>query len=174
MLGNLPDVEIFAEVRKSLDPRAGIVLIRGLAYNRRSQEKNSMLEAKTRSSTFSIIRVIQQGRMEFRSDSWQRWERNSSIRRNGYKNGSLSRTRKSPSIVSLSSSQQDSNNPHTWKMVSQCRTPFPSSRKLISNCLDDVVYDHKFATDDVLGLDHVDKSGRSRGLGAEKAIVIKG
>ncbi|KAG9019654.1 hypothetical protein FRB90_012000 [Tulasnella sp. 427] len=39
---------------------------------------------------------------------------------------------------------------------------------------DDVVYDHKFATDDVLGLDHVDKSGRSRGLGAEKAIVIKG
>ncbi|KAG8902957.1 hypothetical protein FRB99_003895 [Tulasnella sp. 403] len=39
---------------------------------------------------------------------------------------------------------------------------------------EDVVYDHKFATDDVLGLDHVDKSGRSRGLGAERAIVIKG
>lgn len=40
--------------------------------------------------------------------------------------------------------------------------------------LDDVVYDHKFAADDVLGLDHVDKSGRSNRLGAEKAIVIKG
>jgi len=38
---------------------------------------------------------------------------------------------------------------------------------------DDVVYDHKFAPEDVLGLDHVDKSGRTRGA-AEKAIVIKG
>jgi len=38
---------------------------------------------------------------------------------------------------------------------------------------EDVVYDHKFAPEDVLGLDHVDKSGRTRGV-AEKAIVIKG
>jgi len=39
---------------------------------------------------------------------------------------------------------------------------------------DDVVYEHKFAAEDVLGLDHVDKSGRSRALGAERAIVIRG
>jgi len=40
---------------------------------------------------------------------------------------------------------------------------------------DDTIYDHKFLPDDVLGLDHVDKSGRAgRTGGSEKAIVIKG
>jgi len=39
---------------------------------------------------------------------------------------------------------------------------------------EDVVYEHKFAAEDVLGLDHVDKSGRSRALGGERAIVIRG
>jgi len=34
---------------------------------------------------------------------------------------------------------------------------------------DDTIYDHKFAPEDVLGLDHIDKSGKSRGVG----IVIK-
>ncbi|KIY70003.1 ubiquitin carboxyl-terminal hydrolase 5 [Cylindrobasidium torrendii FP15055 ss-10] len=36
---------------------------------------------------------------------------------------------------------------------------------------EDTIYDHQFAPEDVLGLDHQDKSGKSRG---EKAIVIKG
>ncbi|KAG8969651.1 hypothetical protein FRC03_001523 [Tulasnella sp. 419] len=39
---------------------------------------------------------------------------------------------------------------------------------------DDIIFDHKFQPDDVLGLDHVDKSGRARAGAAEKAIVIKG
>jgi len=39
---------------------------------------------------------------------------------------------------------------------------------------EDTIYDHKFAPEDVLGLDHVDKSGRSRAGAGEKAIVIKG
>jgi len=34
---------------------------------------------------------------------------------------------------------------------------------------EDTIYDHKFAPEDVLGLDHIDKSGKSRGVG----IVIK-
>ncbi|KAI6117686.1 hypothetical protein EDD16DRAFT_995965 [Pisolithus croceorrhizus] len=39
---------------------------------------------------------------------------------------------------------------------------------------EDIVYDHKFALEDYLGLDHVDRSGKA-GLGAaEKAIVIRG
>lgn len=40
--------------------------------------------------------------------------------------------------------------------------------------IDDTIYDHKFAPEDCLGLDHVDKSGKSRGTTGEKAIVIKG
>ncbi|KIY50921.1 ubiquitin carboxyl-terminal hydrolase 5 [Fistulina hepatica ATCC 64428] len=39
---------------------------------------------------------------------------------------------------------------------------------------DDVIYDHQYAPEDVLGLDHVDKSGRSRSGAGEKAIVIRG
>ncbi|KAI4527549.1 cysteine proteinase [Schizophyllum commune Loenen D] len=39
---------------------------------------------------------------------------------------------------------------------------------------DDTIYDHQFAPEDVLGLDHVDKTGRARAGMAEKAIVIKG
>ncbi|KAF4576508.1 hypothetical protein EYR40_000746 [Pleurotus pulmonarius] len=39
---------------------------------------------------------------------------------------------------------------------------------------DDTIYDHQFAPEDVLGLDHVDKSGKTRTGGAEKAIVIRG
>ncbi|EJU05407.1 ubiquitin carboxyl-terminal hydrolase 5 [Dacryopinax primogenitus] len=39
---------------------------------------------------------------------------------------------------------------------------------------EDVIYDHKFQDGDVLGLDHIDRTGKTRiGLG-EKAIVIKG
>lgn len=39
---------------------------------------------------------------------------------------------------------------------------------------DDTIYDHKFAPEDVLGLDHVDKSGKTRTGSGEKAIVIRG
>jgi len=39
---------------------------------------------------------------------------------------------------------------------------------------DDTIYEHQFAPEDVLGLDHIDKSGRSKGGVAEKAIVIRG
>jgi len=38
---------------------------------------------------------------------------------------------------------------------------------------EDTIYEHQFAPEDVLGLDHVDKSGKSRSAG-EKAIVIRG
>ncbi|KAF9453207.1 cysteine proteinase [Macrolepiota fuliginosa MF-IS2] len=38
---------------------------------------------------------------------------------------------------------------------------------------EDTIYEHQFAPEDVLGLDHVDKSGRTR-AGGEKAIVIRG
>ncbi|KAH9079482.1 ubiquitin carboxyl-terminal hydrolase 5 [Lactarius deliciosus] len=39
---------------------------------------------------------------------------------------------------------------------------------------EDNIYDHKFAPEDVLGLDHVDKSGKTRTGTGEKAIVIRG
>lgn len=39
---------------------------------------------------------------------------------------------------------------------------------------EDTIYDHKFAPEDCLGLDHVDKSGKARAGAGEKAIVIKG
>lgn len=39
---------------------------------------------------------------------------------------------------------------------------------------EDTIYDHQFAPEDVLGLDHVDKSGRTRAGAGEKAIVIRG
>jgi len=39
---------------------------------------------------------------------------------------------------------------------------------------DDTIYDHKFAPEDVLGLDHLDKSGKNRLGAGEKAIVIRG
>ncbi|TFK55144.1 cysteine proteinase [Heliocybe sulcata] len=39
---------------------------------------------------------------------------------------------------------------------------------------DDTIYDHKFAPEDALGLDHVDKSGKTRTGTGEKAIVIRG
>lgn len=38
---------------------------------------------------------------------------------------------------------------------------------------EDTIYEHQFAPEDVLGLDHFDKSGRTR-TGGEKAIVIRG
>jgi ubiquitin carboxyl-terminal hydrolase 7 len=37
--------------------------------------------------------------------------------------------------------------------------------------LDDVLYDHKWAADDALGLDHPDK--RPNKVGAEKGIVMR-
>jgi len=39
---------------------------------------------------------------------------------------------------------------------------------------DDTIYEHQFAPEDVLGLDHVDKTGKARAGTAEKAIVIRG
>lgn len=39
---------------------------------------------------------------------------------------------------------------------------------------EDIIYDHKFAPEDCLGLDHVDKSGKTRTGSGEKAIVIRG
>lgn len=39
---------------------------------------------------------------------------------------------------------------------------------------EDTIYDHKFAPEDALGLDHVDKSGKTRTGTGEKAIVIRG
>jgi len=39
----------------------------------------------------------------------------------------------------------------------------------------DIIYDHKFLPEDVLGLDHIDKTGKAGRSGpSEKAIVIKG
>jgi len=39
---------------------------------------------------------------------------------------------------------------------------------------EDVIYDHEFQDGDVLGLDHIDRSGKTRAGGAgEKAIVIR-
>ncbi|KAG9094635.1 hypothetical protein FS749_012103 [Ceratobasidium sp. UAMH 11750] len=39
----------------------------------------------------------------------------------------------------------------------------------------DIIYDHKFLPEDVLGLDHIDKTGKAGRSGpGEKAIVIKG
>ena len=45
---------------------------------------------------------------------------------------------------------------------------------LSTTSLDDTIYEHKFAPEDCLGLDHIDKSGRTRTGAGEKAIVIKG
>ena len=44
----------------------------------------------------------------------------------------------------------------------------------LSFLLDDTIYDHQFAPEDVLGLDHFDKSGKTRSGAGEKAIVIRG
>ncbi|PSR74161.1 hypothetical protein PHLCEN_2v10117 [Hermanssonia centrifuga] len=45
---------------------------------------------------------------------------------------------------------------------------------LLKRTVEDTIYDHKFAPEDVLGLDHVDKSGKTRSGAGEKAIVIRG
>ncbi|KAG6878712.1 hypothetical protein C0993_011527 [Termitomyces sp. T159_Od127] len=39
---------------------------------------------------------------------------------------------------------------------------------------DDTIYEHQFAPEDALGLDHLDKSGKTRAGAGEKAIVIRG
>ncbi|TFL07619.1 hypothetical protein BDV98DRAFT_558165 [Pterulicium gracile] len=39
---------------------------------------------------------------------------------------------------------------------------------------EDAIYDHQFAPEDVLGIDHIDKTGRARTGVGEKAIVIRG
>lgn len=39
---------------------------------------------------------------------------------------------------------------------------------------EDTIYEHQFAPEDALGLDHIDKSGRTRSGAGEKAIVIRG
>jgi ubiquitin carboxyl-terminal hydrolase 7 len=52
---------------------------------------------------------------------------------------------------------------------------FTLLRKILfsDNGTEDTIYDHKFAPEDVLGLDHIDRSGKARTAG-EKAIVIRG
>lgn len=45
---------------------------------------------------------------------------------------------------------------------------------LLTPPVDDTIYDHQFAPEDVLGLDHVDKTGKTRIGAGEKAIVIRG
>ena len=54
--------------------------------------------------------------------------------------------------------------------------PKSAERKTALNApsAEDTIYDHKFAPEDVLGLDHVDKSGKTRTGAGEKAIVIRG
>ncbi|KAJ7924230.1 hypothetical protein B0H13DRAFT_2230059 [Mycena leptocephala] len=39
---------------------------------------------------------------------------------------------------------------------------------------DDIIYDHPFAPEDTLGLDHVDRSGKPRVAGAQARLTIKG
>ena len=48
------------------------------------------------------------------------------------------------------------------------------SRTFADFIAEDTIYEHKFAPEDVLGLDHVDKSGKTRTGAGEKAIVIRG
>jgi ubiquitin carboxyl-terminal hydrolase 7 len=48
------------------------------------------------------------------------------------------------------------------------------TQRLMMIVSDDTIYDHKFAPEDTLGLDHIDKSGKTRNGSGEKAIVIKG
>ena len=52
------------------------------------------------------------------------------------------------------------------------RNTFP--RTVTDFITEDTIYEHKFAPEDVLGLDHVDKSGKTRTGAGEKAIVIRG
>jgi ubiquitin carboxyl-terminal hydrolase 7 len=47
--------------------------------------------------------------------------------------------------------------------------PLMTGRPLMAT--DDVLYDHKWAADDALGLDHPDK--RPNKVGAEKGIVMR-
>jgi ubiquitin carboxyl-terminal hydrolase 7 len=44
----------------------------------------------------------------------------------------------------------------------------------IDHVTEDTIYEHQFAPEDALGLDHIDKSGRTRSGAGEKAIVIRG
>lgn len=56
-------------------------------------------------------------------------------------------------------------------MVSRLRIHIPSIGT--HKYTEDTIYEHQFAPEDVLGLDHVDKSGKPRsGLG-EKALTIR-
>jgi ubiquitin carboxyl-terminal hydrolase 7 len=52
--------------------------------------------------------------------------------------------------------------------------PFCSGMTMNQWFAEDTIYDHQFAPEDVLGLDHLDKSGKTRTGAAEKAIVIRG
>jgi ubiquitin carboxyl-terminal hydrolase 7 len=65
----------------------------------------------------------------------------------------------------------------TFKQPSYIEDGEPAHAIRLGNCLngsDDNIYEHKFAPEDVLGLDHVDKSGKTRAGTGEKAIVIRG
>jgi ubiquitin carboxyl-terminal hydrolase 7 len=54
---------------------------------------------------------------------------------------------------------------------------YSSYRQTVSHLLtlliDDTIYEHQFAPEDVLGLDHVDKSGKPRSGVGEKALTIR-
>lgn len=45
--------------------------------------------------------------------------------------------------------------------------------RALTTSLDDTIYEHQFAPEDVLGLDHVDKSGKPRAGTGEKALTIR-
>lgn len=65
----------------------------------------------------------------------------------------------------------------TFKQPSYIEDGEPVNVVTMGDCLtviDDNIYEHKFAPEDVLGLDHVDKSGKTRTGTGEKAIVIRG
>lgn len=51
---------------------------------------------------------------------------------------------------------------------------FSVTNAILTIAPEDTIYDHKFAPEDCLGLDHVDKSGKTRAGAGEKAIVIRG
>lgn len=99
-------------------------------------------------------------------------ERNFPKRRSVYKPDQASPTKILLSIVLPSSRCQRLNSPHTSKMV--CTTFCDKTSEMPISHLEDTIYEHQFAPEDVLGLDHVDRSGKGRSGPSEKAIVIRG
>ena len=64
----------------------------------------------------------------------------------------------------------------TFKQPSYIEDGMPYSNhwlQIAHACSDDTIYEHQFAPEDVLGLDHVDKSGKPRSGTGEKALTIR-